>query len=103
MASDEPMASPSGRMCDVITNRCRLRISSATCARVVGESVAVVVIRSVGLFLRCGPGIGLLVCGPRLGGALRFFLVKVAQDLLDAVLVGNRLVETELELRNPAQ
>src|SRR3954453_18007980 len=35
-----------------------------------------------------------------LAAALRFFFVKVTQDLLDTVLVGNRLVEAEFELRH---
>jgi hypothetical protein len=35
--------------------------------------------------------------------ALRLFLVQVAQDLFDAVLVRDRFVESERELGNPAQ
>src|SRR6478609_2992726 len=35
--------------------------------------------------------------------ALRFFLVKVPEDLLDTVLVANRLVEPEFQLRHAPQ
>src|SRR5688572_21754328 len=79
MASADPIASPSGRMCDVITKRWRARIASATCARVAG-SVAVGVIGCVGVLF-----------------------VEVAQDLLDAVLMGNRLVEAEVDLGHAPQ
>src|SRR5688500_10283088 len=75
MASADPIASPSGRTCEVTTNRCRRRISAATCATV-ADSVAV--------------GIMLLVL---------VFRVEVAQDLFDAVLVRDRLVEAEVEFR----
>src|SRR5438105_5925481 len=57
-------------------------------------SVAVVVIVS---------GFGIRGSGFDLGSALRVFLVEVAEDLLDAVLVLDRFVEAELELRDAAQ
>src|SRR5688572_13687494 len=45
---------------------------------------------------------GRLLFGADLG-TLRFLLVQVAQDLLDAILVHDRLVEVELDLRHAAQ
>src|SRR4030095_15924050 len=36
-------------------------------------------------------------------GALRLFLVKIAQNLLDAILMRHRLVEPEIDLRNAPQ
>src|SRR5215510_11303893 len=61
------------------TNRCRLRIASATCARVASALVIVM------LF------------------PLRVFLVQVADNLLDAVLVGDGFVESELQLGDATQ
>src|SRR4051812_10493938 len=89
IASEDPMASPSGRACDVITNRCRRRISSATAAAV--DSLFFW-FSGVGR----GHGIGLLARG----GALGIFGVGVAQDLLVAVLLPDRFVEPELEPRH---
>ena len=73
------------------TNRCRWRIASATCARVASALAIVIVL--VGRVLFSGPG----------GTALRVFLVQIAQDLLDAILVCHRFVESELELRHAPQ
>ena len=78
------MASPSGRACDVTTNRCRLadrvgdlrprRFSACVSS---SSSLCLLFSRSF------APG----------GASLRFFLVQIAQDLLDAVLVRHRFVE----------
>ena len=38
-----------------------------------------------------------------IGGALRLFFVEVAQDLLDAILMRDRFIESELELRHAPQ
>src|SRR2546423_6882129 len=89
IACCEPMASPSGRTCDESTKRCRLRISSAIRPRVV-VSVAASVIRT---------GFGTRDWGLVAGRALGVLFVDVAEDLLDAVLVRDRLVEPELDLR----
>src|SRR6266545_318129 len=83
IASWEPMASPSGRTWEESTKRCRLWISAATCARV-ADSVAVV----------------LIVSGDIPLGVL---LVEVAEYLLDAVLVADRLVEPEINFGNAPQ
>src|SRR3954467_8959842 len=97
IASEDPIASPSGRACDVITNRCRRRISSATAAAV--DSLVVGVI-GVGR----GHGVGRFASG----GALGILVVEVAQDLLDAVLVPHPLANRERgprparEMENPA-
>src|SRR5215211_5746430 len=88
IASDDPMASPSGRACETITKRCRVRIAAATCA--LPASVAVVVIAVV-------------VAEVRVVRALRLFRMEVAQDLFDAVLMSDRLVEPELQLRHAPQ
>src|SRR5688500_3191071 len=77
MATCEPIASPSGRACDTTTKRRRVRMASATWAIV--ASVEVVVI-----------------------GRLRL-LLELLKNLFDAVLVRNRFVEPELELRHAPQ
>src|SRR5689334_9564801 len=92
IASCEPMASPSGRTCDDSTKRCRLRISSATRARADTSVVAVIV-----------TGSGIRNPGSAVGGTLCVLLVNVAKDLLDAVLIRDRFVEPELQLRHAAQ
>ena len=53
IASDEPMASPSGRACDATTKRCRCRIASATCRVVAFASSALVSRRCGGSCRRC--------------------------------------------------
>src|SRR5919106_4755653 len=82
------MASPSGRTCEVSTKRRRSRISWTARAR-----------PSTGL----GAGAPASVAVVIVGRAGRFLLTKVAQDLLDAVLVLNRLVEAEFDFWHPAQ
>src|SRR5262245_3799410 len=37
------------------------------------------------------------------GSALRIFLVQIAQDLLDAILIGDRFIESEFEFGHPPQ
>src|SRR5258705_8562565 len=114
IASCEPMASPSGRTCEDSTKRCRVRISSAIRARMAAAvSVAVVVIRPESG--NCGPGCGIRDPGSgavvvtlgvgrwKLGFPLGVFLVDVAKDLFDAVLVRDRLVEPELDLGDAAE
>src|SRR5258705_2397078 len=88
IANCEPIESPSGRTCEDSTKRCRLRISSAIRARI-AVSVAVVVTLGVGRW--------------KLGVPLGVLLVDVAEDLFDAVLVGDRLVEPELDLGDAAE
>src|SRR5688572_5908914 len=84
IANADPMASPSGRACEVITNRCLPRISAAICASGVVSVVVIigVVRRDVDRRVR------------RLGRVL----VQVADDLLDPILVRDRVVEAELDL-----
>src|SRR6188768_336417 len=87
IATCEPMASPSGRAWETTTNRWRARIAPATWVRV--ASVGVVVIGGIGRWPRVG--------GRGVGGAGGLLLVQVLQDLFDAVLVGDRFVEAELQ------
>src|SRR5262245_19910880 len=75
MASCDPMESPSGRACDDSTNRCRLRTAS-TISRIAG----------------------LVVIGGRSRSA-----ADLVEQLLDAVLAGNRFVVVERELRRALQ
>src|SRR4051794_23896638 len=86
------MASPSGRTCEDSTKRCRLRISSAMRARVAVSVAAVAIVSGLGTV-----GVALRAF------ALRIFFVDVLEDSLDAVLVRDRLVEPELELRHAAK
>src|SRR5512132_50068 len=88
MASDDPMASPSGRACEVTTNRWRRRISSATAATV--DSLLVWLI---------GVGWGSNTRCFAIVRAPGFFLVQVPENLLDAILVGDRFVEPEFQFR----
>src|SRR5262245_9494531 len=103
MASCEPMASPSGRRCETTTKRCRARMASAICAGVV--SVAVVDMGCVRApeVLLVSMVVGGLCGACSGGGPLRLLLVQVTQDLLDPVLVGDGLVEPELQFRHPAK
>ena len=90
------MASPSGRACDVDDEALPL-------ADRVGDLAQRRLSRGR---RRRGRVVGVASAGVRVGGsarALRLFLVQVAQDLLDAVLVADRLVEAELELRHAPQ
>src|SRR5688572_9690116 len=103
MAIDEPIASPSGRACDVTTKRCRRRIASTMCRRSVGVEITVytpqrLARRRVGFRVRI---LGRVGDGRRL--ALLVFVVQLAQDLLDAILMGHRFIELELQLRHAAQ
>src|SRR5512145_1740006 len=93
------MASPSGRACEVTTNRWRWRIASATCARVASTLAIVIVLVGRVLFGRVGR---VLFCGPG-STPLRFLLVQITNDLLDAILVCHGFVEPELELRHPPE
>ena len=87
MAICDPTASPSGLTWEAITKRCRLRIASAVCASS-PRSAAVVI--TGGIERRLDVGLG----------AVRVFLLEVAQDLLDPVLVLDSFVESELDLRD---
>ena len=105
MASCEPMASPSGRTCETITKRWRVRMASAIPDAVglsrgrhsssVGRGTSS---RSASV---CVAASGGRVAGAMLGGCV--VRVEVAEDLLDPVLMRDRFVETELELGHPAQ
>src|SRR5437764_12766715 len=77
-ASCEPIESPSGRACDESTKCCRARIAAAIC---------------------CSSG-GQLVVGVGIGVGAR---MNLAEDLLDAVLAGDRFVVDEDELRHQLQ
>src|SRR5258705_2510446 len=101
IANCEPIESPSGRTCDESTKRCLPRISSAIRARMAVSVAAPVIVWGSGIlaFARRASA-GKRVLGFAFGCALRVLLVDVAEDLFDAVLVGDRLVEPELDLRH---
>ena len=75
--------------------RCRACRSSAMRASGVSVAVGIIARRADSFFDALAAG-----C---LGGTPRLLLVQVAEDLLDAVLVLDRLVELEVQLRNAAQ
>src|SRR4051794_14798239 len=83
IASCDPMESPSGRECELMTNRWRSRIASQ--------------IRVTASVLFVGVVWWGILCGTRVGR------VDLLQQLLDPRLVGDRLVEHEINLRDPAQ
>src|SRR5919197_3860015 len=82
MASCDPIESPSGRAWDEMTKRCRARIASA-------------------MRWRSGSGFASIVAGvaaiPVVAG------VQLVEQLLDAILAGNRLVVDELQVGYAAQ
>src|SRR5262249_34158556 len=82
MARCEPSESPSGRVCDETTKRWRARMAST-----IWDSSGVIVIG-----VRVGGG----VCGGFRGANL-------VEQLLDAILPGDRFVIDELELRGALQ
>src|SRR5918994_7370294 len=84
IASCEPMESPSGRECELITNRWRARIASQM--RAIGPALLFAVVWWWGI-----------LSGPRV------VRVDLLQQLLDARLVGNRLVEDERDFRHAPQ
>src|SRR5918993_4009088 len=84
IASCEPMESPSGRECELITNRWRARIASQM--RAIGPALLFAIVWWWGI-----------LCGPRV------VRVDLLQQLLDARLVGDRLVEHERDFRHPSQ
>src|SRR5262245_885937 len=92
MAIELPMASPSGRACEVTTKRRRSRIASTICCRFRSVAVGVTVpgvqtdVRTVFRGFRNG----------RLAPLVLF--VEFAEDLLDAILVADGFVELEVEL-----
>src|SRR5688572_31425224 len=99
------MASPSGRACDVTTNRWWRRTCSTMRASAVSVSVAVWVIGDGG---DGGDGGAIGRCVGAFGGGAfalpqRFLFVQIAQDLLDAILVRDGLVELEVDLGNAPQ
>src|SRR5919197_1814389 len=85
MASCDPMESPSGRACDERTKRCRERIASTMRWR-----------SEVGVVIRDGSR-GLTLA--RSAGAL----VQLVEELLDAILAGDRFVVDELQIRHAPQ
>src|SRR5918993_1446455 len=84
IASCDPMESPSGRECELMTNRWRARIASQM--RAIGPALLFAVVWWWGI-----------LCGPRV------VRVDLLQKLLDARLVGNGLVEDERNLGHPSQ
>src|ERR1700722_11488748 len=76
------MASPSGRECDAMTNRWRDRMASTICA-------------SSGACRRSGAGVVIAICG-RLG-------VNFVDELLDAILAGDGLIDHEVNLGRALQ
>src|SRR5688572_17468971 len=92
IASCDPIASPSGRTWEVSTNRRRFRISSTARAR-------------PSTWLGAGPptSLAVVIVGVAIVRASGFLFMKVAEDLFDAVLVLDGLVEPELDFGNPAQ
>src|SRR6476646_1812703 len=81
-ASSEPMESPSGRACDAITKRWLARMIST-------------ILLSSGFVM----GFWRLV---RAAG-VRLVRANLVQNLLDAILAGNGLVEDERQFRRPPQ
>src|SRR3712207_5686056 len=79
MASCDPIASPSGLLWEVMTKRCRWRMASRMTAT-------------------CLSFIRLWCIGFRLGGLVGFLGRDLLQQLFDAVLVSNTLVELEVHL-----
>src|SRR5437899_6943624 len=77
-ASCDPIESPSGRACEERTNRCRTRMASV---------------------IRSSSGARLLVWIGVVVGAC----MNVAEDLLDALLAGDRFIVHEYELRHAFQ
>src|SRR6185503_17975355 len=80
------MESPSGRLCEEITNRCRVRIAST---------------------IRAISGLFVIIVGGWGSAARRFLGVfadaNLVEELLDAVLPGDRLVVDEIELGDALQ
>src|SRR5687767_12186824 len=79
MATWEPMASPSGRACEVRTKRCRWPMA----AQMAATESAVIVIGGV--------------------RRLRMLFGDLLQQLFDAILVTDALVELKLHFRGAAQ
>src|SRR5262245_22567321 len=84
IASDDPIESPSGLVCEEITNRCRARMASAIC----WTSGLVVIVSIAGIAVRLRRG---------LRG------VELVQQLLDPILAADRFIEDELERRDAPQ
>src|SRR5688572_5383815 len=103
MATCDPIASPSGRECDVTTKRCRWRMASRMAAidsaliRIVGGTGGVGCVRCVG-YVGC-VRLARRSADRRGGGCVRDF----AQQLFDAVLVADALVELEGDFGGAAQ
>src|SRR5688572_5935082 len=85
MATCDPIASPSGRECEVTTKRCRWRMASRIAA------IDSALIRIVG----CERCVRCRGCNRCVG--------DFAQQLLDAILVADALVELEGDFRGAAQ
>src|SRR5476649_1993315 len=79
----EPRESPSGRECDEITKRCRVRMASTICW-----------ISGAG-----GSGAGVVIAI----GSRRRVGLDLVEQLLDAVLARDRLVDHELQLGHALQ
>src|SRR5688500_11743079 len=103
MAMCDPIASPSGRECEVTTKRCRWRMASLMAAMdsaligIVGGAGCVGCARG-GRGNRC-VGLARRSADRRGGGCVGDF----AQQLFDAVLVADALVELEGDFRCAAQ
>ena len=92
IAIAEPIASPSGRWCEATTNR-RPAFTAATNS--VGGLLRLVMLGRVGRRSRARLR---LVDSGSSTAARRFFGVDLLDDLLDAVLRGDRFVEDEFQL-----
>src|SRR6185295_1717069 len=83
------MESPSGRLCEEITNRCRVRIASTICAMSGLSGLFVIIL------VERGSGVRRLL--RTLADA------NLVEELLDPVLAGDRLVVDEIELGDALQ
>src|SRR3954451_6328933 len=103
MASCDPMESPSGRACEVSMKRWRLRMASRMRAMTAAVLSRVTELASLGLGMGCRRvwlGLGGVVGGCRacLGRPAGAFLLEVAEDLLDPIVLLDALVEEEVQL-----
>src|SRR3954468_11242808 len=109
MASCDPIESPSGRACEVSTNRCRLRMASQMRRTMSGGLSSGTALASVGWVMfsrgvRSGIGrLGRRARGLRLRRTAGALLLEIAEDLLDPVVLLDALVEEEVQLRRAAQ
>src|SRR4051794_16959701 len=102
MASCDPMESPSGRACEVSTKRWRLRMASRMRSMTAAVLSRVRELASLGWVMGCrrvwlGVG-GVGGCGVGLRRPAGAFLLEIAEDLLDPIVLPDALVEEEVQL-----